>query len=130
MNIDELLIQKESENLLLGDRWANERVQMTFKDVNLETDKRVVVQQVYDFIKFLRTKCHRSWIQDKLTKGEAKNLNAIMKCKSKNALSNKVYTFAYNISQDRYDYLFNSCKILAWNDVIKNFQEQDIIEKR
>jgi len=123
MNINELLIQ--DKELCLGDVWANERVQIIFKDIDLETDKRFLTEQIYNYVKYLKDICHHGWIQDHLTKIEAQKLNAILKCKTKETLRKKISKFYYTIQEDIYDSLFHNKKIDAWKEVIINLQEKE-----
>lgn len=124
MNIQELLIQ--DKQLCLGDLWANKRIELTFKDIDLERDNRFIVQEVYKYVKFLRENCcHNNWLQDTLNISEAKKLNAIMKCKSKDSLRKKICKFYYTIQEDTYDWLFHSKKINAWKEFIINIQEKE-----
>lgn len=124
MNIKELLTNRIDGNML-GDRWANERVEIVFKDIDLETDKRFLTEQIFNFVKYLKSICHNGWIQDQLTKSEAKNLNAILKCKTKETLRKKISKFYGNIQQDRYDFFFHVKKINAWKEVIIALQEKE-----
>lgn len=124
MNIKELLINKTP--LCMGDLWSNERVNIIFKDINLEEDSRPIVAEVFNFVNFLRTwhEVNR-WINEYITKDEAKKLNAIMKCKNKTILKNKICKFYQVIQQDTYDYLFFAHKIKAWKTVMINMQQKE-----
>ena len=125
MNIKELIIQRPDGNCL-GDGWANKRVELTFNGIDLENDKRVIVEEVYKYIVYLRENCcHNNWLQDTLNIDEAKKLNAMMKCKTKETLRKKVSKFYFCIQQDQYDWLFHSKKICAWRNVIINLQEKE-----
>lgn len=122
MNIKDFIIKRPDGNCL-GDMWANKRTELAFKDIDLENDKRTIVAEVYNYIKYLRENCcHHNWLQDTLNIDEAKKLNAIMKCKTKETLKKKISKFYWCIQQDQYDWLFHSKKICAWRDFIINMQ--------
>lgn len=124
MNIKELLTNKDQK--CFGDIWSDERVEIIFKDIDLEKDNRLVVQLVFEFIKYLKYWHSVSrWVHEQITKSEAKKLNAIMKCKTKQSLRKKISAFYGEIQQDQYDWLFFAHKIKAWQNVIKVLQEKE-----
>lgn len=124
MNIKELLTNKEHR--CYGDIWSDERVEIIFKDIDLEKDNRLIVKLIFYFVKFLR-EWHKysRWIHEQITKSEAKKLNAIMKCKTKDTLRKKISAFYGEIQQDNYDWLFFAHKIKAWQRVIMQLQEKE-----
>lgn len=114
MNIKDFIIEK-GPNMCMGDIWANERIELVFKDIDLENDNRIIVKSIFEYIKFLREECcHHFWIQSSLTISEAKKLNAIMKCKTIATLRSKLDKFSYEITKDRYDFMFHKNKIACW----------------
>lgn len=124
MDIRQLLTNKEHR--CLGDIWSDERVELIFKDIDLENDKRLIVQLVFNYVEFLRNwhKVSR-WIHEQITKSEANKLNAIMKCKTKETLRKKISAFYGEIQQDQYDWLFFAHKIKEWQKVIMELQEKE-----
>lgn len=124
MNIKELLTNKETR--CLGDIWSDERVELIFRNIDLENDKRLIVQLVFDYVKFLRNwHKYSRWVNEQITKSEASKLNAIMKCKTKETLRKKISAFYEEIQQDQYDWLFFAHKIKEWQKVIMKLQEKE-----
>ena len=124
MNIKELLTNKETR--CLGDIWSDERVELIFKNIDLENDKRLIVQLIFDYVKFLRNwHKYSRWVNEQITKSEASKLNAIMKCKTKETLRKKISAFYGEIQQDQYDWLFFAHKIKEWQKVIMQLQEKE-----
>lgn len=128
MNKEDFIIK--DKQLCLGDVWANKRVEIVFKDIDLENDRRPLIEEIYNYVKYLRENCcHNNWLQDTLNIDESKKLNAIMKCKNKEILKKKICKFYYAIQQDQYDWLFHPKKIKAWQQVIINIQEKEHLWK-
>jgi len=124
MDIKELLTNKETR--CLGDIWSDERVELIFKNIDLENDRRLIVQLVFDYVKFLRNwHKYSRWVNEQITKSEASKLNAIMKCKTKETLRKKISAFYGEIQQDQYDWLFFAHKIKEWQKVIMKLQEEE-----
>lgn len=124
MNIKELLTNKETR--CLGDIWSDERVELIFKNIDLENDKRLIVQLVFNYVKFLRNwHKYSRWVNEQITKSEASKLNAIMKCKTKETLRKKISAFYREIQQDQYDWLFFAHKIKEWQKVMIELQEKE-----
>lgn len=115
MNIKDFIIEGPNRCIRNGDVWANEIVQTVFKDIDLENDNRTIVKSIFEYIKFLREECClHFWIQNTLTIGEAKKLNAIMKCKTISTLRNKLDKFSYEITKDRFYSMSHRNKIARW----------------
>jgi len=124
MNIKELIINRLDGNCL-GDYWTNNKINMIFKDIDLENDNRLIVQHIFNYIKFLKDNSHNGWLYENITKSESSKLNAIMKCKTRETLKKKLLRFYYEIQEDTYDYLFNKRKIEAWQDLLIDIQAKE-----
>lgn len=124
MNINELIINRPDGNCL-GDCWTNDKINIIFKDIDLQNDKRFLVDKIFNYIKFLKDNSHNGWLHENITKSESKKLNSIMKCKTKETLKKKLIRFYWEIQEDMYDHLFNRKKIEAWQDVLIDIQTKE-----
>lgn len=113
--VDKMIIK--DKQMCLGDKWHNEAIQETFKDVKSNKFNIAVANFVLDMVTDREGKI-RWYYHTSLTKTQLKKLNAIMKAKTKAktkaTLQKRVYAFSNLITSGMYSHLLNKGLINSW----------------